>query len=211
MVTGSDGSTTKTYTINVLNAGVLALSDTLYTVVSGPNPTSIDLFVERTGGTGPTRGSISTSDGSAIGPTQYITRTAAVVNLAKDQNLARVTIQIAAKATTTTAKTFTVTLSDAGSGVTLGTSVTAMVVILPPAGATDTAKPTLTITAPAKNALINDNTPVTLTGSVKDNVGIRRVQLSLDGGVTYTDVPLGVPGAAIVPFSIPLTPVTGLN
>lgn len=211
VVTGRDGSTTKTYNVSVLKAGTLALSNSIYTVVSGPNPTSVNITVARMGERGATYGSITTSDGSAIAPTHYTARTAAVVNVAKDQIAGGLTIQIAAKATTTTAKTFTVTLSTSGSDATLGTEVTAMVVILPPAGATDSAKPTITITAPAKNALINDNTPVTLTGSVKDNIGINYLLLSLDGGVTFTDIPMAVPGAAVATFSIPLTPSTGLN
>lgn len=211
VVTAADGITTKTYNVNVLKPGTLFLASATFTVISGSNATVADIVIQRTGGTGVARGTLSTSDGSAVAPTHYSAQTATAVNWAKDQTLANVSIPIPARAATTTARTFTVTLSAAGSGATLGTLTSALVILLPPAGVTDSTKPTLTLTAPAKNALINDNTPVSLIGTAKDNIGLKQVQISLNGGVTFTDVAMNVPGAAVTNFSIPLTPLTGVN
>lgn len=105
-------------------------------------------------------------------------------------------------------ETFTLTLSDPQGGATLGGTQVITVKIL----ATDVQKPVVTLTSPTANQVINfvPGTPVTITGSASDNVGIDKVQVSLNGG-TYADAALvsGAPSATA--WTYDATPAGGMN
>jgi uncharacterized repeat protein (TIGR02543 family) len=211
VVTAEDGST-KTYTVTVVKPGILALANTTFTVTSGPVATTADIVIHRTGGSGGTVGGLlSTSSGIAISPAQFTAQTNAPFSLANAQTVQHVLIPIAANATTTTAKTFTVTLSDANGGADLGSPLSAMVIILPPSASADITKPTVTITTPANNSSLNDNTPVIITGIAKDNIAVSKVEVSLDNGISFNEAVLTAPETGSTNYSFAMTPVTGLN
>jgi len=211
LVTAQDGTTT-TYTVTVVKPGSLALANTTFTVTSGTMATTADIVIHRTGGSGGTVGGLlSTSIGTAVSPAQFTTQANAPFSLANTQTVQHVLIPIAANATTTTAKTFTVTISGASGGADLGTPISAMVIILPPSAGMDTTKPTVTITTPVNKVSLNDNTPVIIAGIAKDNIAVSKVQVSLDNGANFNDAILTAPETASTNYSFAMTPITGLN
>ena len=82
-----------------------------------------------------------------------------------------------------------------------------MVVSVSPAGAADSAAPVLAAAtfsaAPNGNNNWRITTPQTLNLSASDDVAVSKFQYSLDGGVTYVDVPVteGPSATAAVPLS----------
>jgi type 1 glutamine amidotransferase len=83
-----------------------------------------------------------------------------------------------------------------------------LVVSVSPAGAADTSSPVLAAGTFASAVDGNNNwritTPQTLNLSATDDVAVSKFQYSLDGGVTYVDVPVtpGVSATAAVPLSL---------
>lgn len=214
VVTAEDGVTTKTYDVSVVvgSAGTLAFANTVFSVLSGTSATTATITVQRSGSlAGPVSCTLSSADGSATAPAQYTAQTSTAVALGNNIGTQTLTIPIAANATTTVAKIFTISLADASAGASLGSPDTATVVILPAASATDMVKPVVTITAPAKNAVIVDATPVTISGAVTDNIGVAKVQVSLNGGLTYADANLASIGGTSTTYSISLQPLAGVN
>ncbi len=207
VVTAQDGITTKTYTVTVMKPGSLGFASSVFTVNSGATATNADIVINRSGGTtGAVSCNLSTSNGTAMAPALFTAQTGTVVNFADGQALQHVFIPIVAKAATTTTKTFAVTLSNAN-----GTPLTATVVILPPASATDSKKPAVTIKAPLAGANINDAPLLTITGSATDNIGISKVEVSLNNGATFTDAVLAAVGEPLTAYTFAMTPVTGAN
>jgi len=200
------------FDVNLTGIGdTLAFASPMFTVTSGPTGTNADIVVSRLGTTGAVACSISTTSGTAVTPAQYQPPASSAVNIPAASSTVHVLVPIAANATLTTAKTFTVTLNNPTGGTTLGTPVIATVVILPPASATDHAKPTVTLTTPANKASLIDAPSLVLHGTATDNIGIRRVQVSLDNGATFADATLTSPGQPSTAFSFSMNPVTGLN
>ena len=211
LVTAEDGSA-NTYTLTVVKPGTLAFANTVFTVTSGPVATSADIVINRSGGSGGIVGGLlSTSSGVAISPAQFTAQTNTPFSLADAQTVRHVLIPIAANATTTTAKTFTVTLSDANGGADLGYPISAMVIILPPSASADMTKPTVTINTPTNNASLGDNTPVIITGIAKDNIAVSKVQVSLDNGINFNEAVLTAPETGSTSYFLAMNTVTGLN
>ncbi|MES2599066.1 MAG: cadherin-like beta sandwich domain-containing protein [Verrucomicrobiota bacterium] len=214
VVTAEDGVTTKTYnvTASLPGSGTLAFASSVFTVASGGNATQADITILRTvSSAGPVSCQLNSADGTAISPDQFAAQTNAAVVLADGVSEQHVLIPIAANATTTVAKVFSVTLGNVSGGADLGSPVTAFVVILPPAAATDNVKPAVTITAPVKNSTIVDTVPVTISGTATDNIGVSKVQVSINNGLTYTDAMLANLGGTTTAYSIDLQPLPGIN
>ncbi|MES2597134.1 MAG: cadherin-like beta sandwich domain-containing protein [Verrucomicrobiota bacterium] len=214
VVTAEDETTLKTYTLTVTVAGggTLAFASTVYTVTSNAAGGTADIVINRSGNTiGPISCTLNSSDGSATAPAHYTMQNGTAVNVADSSSEAHVMIPIAAGATTTTAKVFTLTLADPGAGVSIGSPSTATVVILPPASAAEAVKPAATITTPTNNAIIVDTLPVAITGTATDNIGVAKVQVSVNNGVTYTDATLASLGGTSTSWTVNMTPMNGPN
>jgi len=214
VVTAEDQTTTKTYTVNatVAGSGTLAFANSVFTVVSNAAGSTADIVVQRSvSNEGAISCTLSSTDGSATSPAQYTAQTSTAVSLANGVSEAHISIPIAASATTTTAKAFTISLADINSGASLGAPSTATVVILPPAYATDVVKPVATISTPANNASIVDTLPVAISGAATDNIGIAKVQVSINNGVSFTDASVTSIGGSSVTYTINVQPVAGVN
>jgi|GEM_PF-311784 len=120
------------------------------------------------------------------------------------------------------------TFASAAMGTGIGVTVTgytapsANYTVTQPSGLTanitsaETTKPVVTITSPAASAtLITTATTVTVTGTVADKDGVASVQISTNGGTTYTSATLGTvmttSTGVSVPWSFTLTPTDGSN
>lgn len=214
VVTAEDTVTTKTYTLtaNVAGSGTLAFANSVFTVASSAGGSTADIVVQRSGSNeGAITCTLSSTDGSAIAPTHYTAQSSTPVSLANGVTTATISIPITAGATTTTAKAFAITLANINSGATLGSPTTVTVVILPPASATELVKPIVAFTAPVNAATIVDTLPVTLSGTATDNVGIAKVQVSADNGLTFTDAIVTSIGGTNVTWTTTITPISGLN
>jgi len=213
-VTAQDEVTAKTYTLNanVAGSGTLAFASPVFTVTSGSQAAVADITVLRTVSTeGTISCTLSSADGSATAPAHYTAQNSTAVSLTNGVATSHILIPVAANAATTTARAFTLTLADINSGATFGSPSTATVVILPPASATDAKKPAVTITAPANNATIVDTVPVILSGTATDNIGVAKVQVSVNNGLTYTDATLASIGGTSTTWTINVTPLNGPN
>jgi uncharacterized delta-60 repeat protein len=193
--------------------GTLSFASQVFAVASGPTATTADIVIQRKGGTLGSAGcSFNSIHGSATSPVHYTQQSNVLVSYADgnggDQHFS---IPIAANAATTTVRTFQVALTSPSADTDLATPSTATVAILPPAAYTETTKPTVSITTPASNALIPDAPVLTITGTAKDNLGVRQVQVSLDGGTTFAEATLSAPAATSTGYSFAMTPVTGSN
>jgi hypothetical protein len=76
--------------------------------------------------------------------------------------------------------------------------------------AIDTTKPTLTLTATPTTIPGSSGGTIQVAGVAKDNVGVARVQVSLNAGAP-APATLNTPGALTTPYAFTLHPVGGLN
>ncbi len=193
--------------------GTLSFASQVFAVASGPTATTADIVIQRKGGTlGSSGCSFSSINGSAAFPLHYTQQSNVPVSYADgvggDQHFS---IPIAANAASTTVRTFQVALSSPTADTDLATPSTATVAILPPSAFTETTKPMVILTTPANNALIPDAPMLSITGIAKDNLGVRQVQVSLDGGTTFAEATLAAPGATSTGYSFAMIPATGSN
>jgi len=193
--------------------GTLSFANQVFTVASRPTATTVDIVVQRSGGTQGSIGcSLSSSDGTAVSATHYTNQTSVPVSYADGIGGEQYfSIPIAANAATTTARTFKVTLSSPTADMELVTPSTATVVILPPSAFTETTKPTVTIASPTNNALVSGTVKFNITGTAKDNLGVKQVHVSQDGGTTFAEATLTAPGSTSTEYSYAMTPATGSN
>jgi len=99
-----------------------------------------------------------------------------------------------------------VSLSQPSSGYALGYPATAKLRIVP----ADTAKPTLTLTAPAAGR-VTGLMPLLVTGRAGDARGIERVEVKLNDGAPVRAALGATAASTSVPFSLAVTPVEGPN
>jgi hypothetical protein len=206
-----DGVTTQTYdvTVGILNANKLFFASNVFTVVSGTTPTMVDVVINRASSLPGNAGCVlNTADGSAVSPAQYAAQVAAPVSFANGVTQQHVLIPISANAATGSSKTFTVSLASSIAGSTLFGLTSAQIVILPVG--TDVAKPVVNVTSPANAAIVVDTDPVSVSGSASDDIGVAKVQVSLDG-VTYQDAVLASPNATSTTYTANVTPAPGAN
>jgi hypothetical protein len=75
----------------------------------------------------------------------------------------------------------------------------------------DTTKPTLTTTTPATTSIVGSpGGTYQVTGTAKDNIGVARVEVSLNGGAP-ANATLTTPGALTTPYAFTLHPPGGPN
>ena len=210
-VTAQDGVTTRTYnvSVNIADANKLFFASNVFTVVCGANPTAVDVVINRASSLPGTAGCVlNSTDGSAIAPAQYNAQAATPVSFADGVTQQHVLIPISANATTTSSKTFTVSLATPNAGSTLFGLTQAQIVILPVG--TDVAKPVVNVASPTNAAIVVDSDPVTVTGTATDDIGVAKVQVSLDG-ITYLDAALANPNATSTTYTGSVTPAPGAN
>lgn len=210
-VTAQDGVTTKTYnvTVNILSANKLFFASNVFTVVSSTTPTMVDVVINRASSLPGNAGCVlNTTDGSAIAPAQYTAQVGTAVSFADGVTQQHVLIPISANATTTSSKTFTVSLAGPNAGSTLFGLTSAQIVILPVGS--DVAKPVVTVSSPTNAAIVVDTDPVPVTGTATDDIGVAKVQVSLDG-ITYQDATLANPNATSTTYTASVTPAPGAN
>lgn len=193
--------------------GRLSFAESLYVVAGGPSVPPVDIVVQRTGGT---RGSIgcliNTEDGSALSPTHYTGQTNIPISYEDGiDGEQHISIPIMPTTDASKVRTFKVTLSSPSADTHLVTASSATVVILPPAAFTEKTRPTVTIAAPLKNALVSDKPIFKIHGTAKDNLGVKQVQVSLDGGDTFAEAQLTATGSAFTAYTFAMTPISGIN
>lgn len=205
-----------TLNAHVTNPGVIALGSAFISVDEDAG--IVEIPIVRTGGNdGDVSVKVTTANGAAVAGSDYT----AVVNdtVTFDSGGATsiaypVTILNGGGAAELN-ETFTVTISQATDGATLGTLKTATVQIL---DTTDTTVPGIpVITAPAASAQLGVATggTITVTGTAADNQRVETVEVSLDGiNFTQATVTLTGTGAAYgktATFTATITPVTDSN
>jgi len=213
VVTAEDGTTQRTHTLTVTAPGfsTLAFASKVIPVASNAAGSMAEVMIQRTGNLdGMASCTLTSADGSATAPAHYTAQSSLQVDFGDGQDTKQVQIPIAADAAATVARAFTITLADASTGVALGQPSAATVVILPPAAFTEKVKPVVKFTAPANNAVVVDTVPVTVSGMATDNIGIHKVQVSLNNG-PFVDANVASPGGTSTEWNLNVTPAPGKN
>ncbi|HRJ10324.1 MAG TPA: choice-of-anchor Q domain-containing protein, partial [Prosthecobacter sp.] len=189
--------------------GTLAFGSALTTVLEEAGAGMVP--VVRTGGI---TGSVSVTVNSAPG-----TATAAdfdavsglVLTFAQGERQKLVPVTVLADTLKEPTELFTLTLSAPTGGAALGTPNPGIVRIID--SALDKAKPALSLLTPKNNEIILEaaGNVVALTGSAKDNIGIERVEISLDGGDFQPAALTHAADFKSCTFALPLTVTPGLR
>jgi hypothetical protein len=154
---------------------------------------------------------ISTVNDSAVAPHDFTALSGLVVNFADGVALQNVPVSIVADTNNLELnEVFRMRLSAPSTGAAIGAVNTAAVTIIEP----DTTIPTVTIVSPAQNMRLPEG-PVMISGGAKDNKGVSRVEVSLNGGA-YVEATLIIPDTGttngmIANFEAPISPVGGVN
>jgi hypothetical protein len=153
----------------------------------------------------------STLNGSAKAPGDFAALTESVLSFADGESSKFVPVTIVADAVTTELnETFTVLLSAPSPGSSLGSISSATVQIIEP----DSVIPTVTIVTPLAGAKVPQG-PVTMSGGAKDNKGVAKVEISVNGG-PWTEAALIIPNTGttnglINNYEAAITPLPGTN
>lgn len=169
----------------------------------------VELEIHRGGGIGATSVVVNTANGTATGA-DFDPLTNHTVNFAVGEHIKKV--QVTLKGTSTRPndphRSFTATLSlPGGNDDTISGSATTTVVIVDP----DTGAPSVTIATPRANAKIVEASgpSVPVTGTAKDNKGVAKVEVSLNGG-PFVEADL-TPTGKVTFYDISITAVRGVN
>ncbi len=212
----SSGAPVQVATVIPAASGAIRFSAASYVVMQGA--VSVELTLERTGGTEATGVTLQTDDGTAsalpyfkeaLAGADYVDLAgpAATVDFAPGENARTVTLTLIPKAGAKIPnKRFTATLSDPVAGAVLGDITQTAIEIL----AADSTKPSVVVTSPSANANVAEGADVNLTGSSSDGKGVAKVQMSLNGG-SFNDLAITSAGGLKVAFALPLMPVPGIN
>jgi uncharacterized delta-60 repeat protein len=185
--------------------GFIGFEKALYAVEEDIGVAALSLV--RTQGTlGAVTISVALKNGTAKLDSDF-SAASATITIPDGASSGTIMIPIANEATTEPAETFTMTLSNPTPTGQLAAIKTATVRII---DLIDTRAPTISITSPAANAVLNDPAQVIVTGTAGDNQGVERVEVSLNGAPPALAL-LDSPGNGTTRYSISLTPVTGLN
>ncbi len=166
-----------------------------------------NLVIHRTGGTiGPASVVVNTTNGTA-GAADFTPVVNQAVNFADGQDEATVPVTLTAPRPNQPNRTFTATLSNPGGGATVIAPSTITVVIIE----ADTANPSVTIATPRANAKILESSGpgVIVTGTAKDNKGVAKVEVSLNGG-PFVEADI-TPTGSTATYNIAVTAVRGIN
>ncbi|HYF35254.1 MAG TPA: lamin tail domain-containing protein, partial [Prosthecobacter sp.] len=195
---------------------VISFSQAIYSVDQGSE--SVELTVNRSGGTAPVSVTIQSNDGTAstvppfkpaVAGIDYTDLSGGETTIQFGENEMSRTVVVALMAKTalnTPNKRFTVALSNPTGIANLGAVGEASVRIL----AANGASPTLRITAPA-GVLDSATWPYRVVGVAGAALGVDRVQVVLNGGTPLVaEVGVATSNAA-VPWSVAIEPQEGLN
>lgn len=191
------------------NPGVLAFGAPLISVLEETGTAMIP--VNRIGGS---VGEVSVTVNSAFGTAtaaDFIAVSGLVLNFAEGETQKFVPVMITADpALKEPNETFILTLSSPTGGAALGLQSSTTVRII---DAVDTTKPTLTLLTPKNNALILEaaGNVVNVTGTAKDNQGIERVEVSLDGASYQPAALTHSTDRKSATFALPVTVTPGLR
>lgn len=131
-----------------------------------------------------------------------------LVSFADGESAKSVTVNITPDTLSEANEVFKLTLSDPLGGASVGSGSTTTVRII---DLIDTVKPTVTIITPAANANVVEGTPVTVTGSAADSKGVRKVQISLNGGLFVDAVTTLAANGLTAAYTAPLAVAPGVN
>ena len=189
--------------------GTLAFGSALTTVLEEAGAGMVP--VVRTGGI---TGSVSVTVNSAPGTATAADFTAVsglVLTFAEGERQKLVPVTVLADTLKEPTELFTLTLSAPNGGAALGTPNPGIVRIID--SALDKAKPALSLLTPKNNEIILEaaGNVVALTGSAKDNIGIERVEISLDGGDFQPAALTHAADFKSCTFALPLTVTPGLR
>lgn len=219
----TSGATIELGLSNPTNSAILgATSSSTLTVIGTPGSIAIgassfnvleevgtfNLPLVRTGGTsGAVSVRITTANGSATAPADFTALTNVLVNFADGVSIVNVPITIANTVPNEANETFSVSISNATGGATVGAPNFATLRILD----VDTAAPAVTLTAPAANAKLPASpATVNIVGSAKDNREVARIELQFNGAA-FVNVPFTVDSRGAANFSFHVTPQRGTN
>jgi hypothetical protein len=212
----SSGGPVQVATIVPPASGTIAFGSAVYSVNQGA--ISVQLTIVRAGSDTATGVTINTDNGTtsiippfsaAVAGVDYtdLGGAAATVDFALGELSRTVNITLFAKTGSTIPnKRFTATLSNPVGGAEIGiTSITTIQIL-----ASDTTKPTLTITAPAAGS-VSAALPYVVAGVAGDARGIDRVEVVLNGVGPMNAVLGNATSTTSVPYSLPITPLEGPN
>lgn len=197
-------------------AGTLSFDPATVLIDEGTGTASV--FVKRINGSiGNVTATVSTANGTAVAPGDYTPFSGQVITFGNGDTTPRqVSVTISPPAGGEVDEIFTVKLASPTGGAVLGAQKTATVKILSSVDSTRPAAPV--ITTPALNAKlgINPGGMVAITGTASDNQYVADVEVSLDGGLSYslagvTRTGTGSRHGTTASFAIQLPPVTGSN
>lgn len=188
-------------------AGVIAFGSAEISV--NESALTVQVPVTRVGGdSGAVSVRVNSAPGAATAPADFDAVTDHLVSFDSGDSATKfVPVTLVADGLEEPEETFTLSLSDPQGGALLGAIQTVTIRIQ----ADDSQKPAVVITTPAANQVVN-STPsgaLTISGAASDNVGVDKVQVSLNGGA-YADAVLSG-GATSVTWSLEVTPIGGVN
>jgi hypothetical protein len=202
------GATT-TSTLTVAGSpGTIAISAASYNVREERGVFNLPL-VRSGGAAGVVSVSVSTSNGTAQAPADFIALSGQVVQFGDGVTAVNVPVVIKDTVAKENNETFTVTIGTPVGGATLGRTLTTVRIL-----DQDTGAPKVTLQSPAANAKIaaSQGTSVNVTGKVQDDKEVALVELKINGG-NYVNVPFSDTKGdnRNVSFSIPVTAQRGTN
>jgi uncharacterized repeat protein (TIGR01451 family) len=196
---------TASTTTSILGAGPGVLSLTAASFIVNEEEPSLSIDIARTSGrTGAVGVTVTTTNGTATSGADF-TALNTVINFADDQISRTVLVPLLSDSISEPNETFNLTLSLPTGGAALGGTSSASVLILDP----DTTDPKLVIKSPKANERLNEGA-VSVSGEVSDNKQVRRVQVKLNGA-SFADASLIPASGGKLTFSLPVSPVPGLN
>lgn len=196
-----------------LPAGEIAFSAGTYEFASlngSGNPNTVVVTLSRTSGTaGVVSVGVSASGGSLSNGTDYSAFTnPTTVDFADGATSRMVSIQLRTISASSLPGTIELALGNPTGGASLGSQTSATITITAPPTPSDTTLPTVTLSAPRANAKFT-GANVVFSGIAKDNVGVARVEIALNGNAPQAVTPASATND--FNWSLTLVPEQGNN
>lgn len=214
-VTDSASGATSSFVLTVQGFGTIGFAAAGFMVSEGGDALVVVSRANGSAGEVTVLVSTSTAGATATPVTDHVVVTNQMLTFPQGATSQTILIPTTPDAAVENNETFTVTLSGATGGASLGGNTSAKVTIVDPSALTfegDNAPPSVTLKTPEPKSTtgLPLGGTMALTGSAMDKKGVRKVQYSFNGA-PFVDANLDTPGALTTGYLAQLTPISGSN